>query len=113
MREATRDQNRVMDAVRATVFKKSESLDGESGCTKIEGYDFNRGVDYPQLLNSLLSTGFQASNLGEAIQIVNEMVCFITSKKMFFLGVSVGLCLALNSCHKSQKSLAQGVRAKS
>lgn len=84
MGEASRDQNRVMDAVRATVFKKSESLDGEGGCTKIEGYDFNRGVDYPQLLNSLLSTGFQASNLGEAIQIVNEMVCFITSKKMFF-----------------------------
>nr|CCU83286.1 deoxyhypusine synthase [Ipomoea neei] len=74
MGEDTRDQNRVMDAVRATVFKKSESLDGEGGCTKIEGYDFNRGVDYPQLLNSLLSTGFQASNLGEAIQIVNEML---------------------------------------
>nr|CCU83299.1 deoxyhypusine synthase [Distimake quinquefolius] len=72
MGEATRDQNRVMDAVRATVFKKSESLDG--GCTKIEGYDFNRGVDYPQLFKSLLSTGFQASNLGEAIQIVNEML---------------------------------------
>nr|GMC65391.1 deoxyhypusine synthase [Ipomoea batatas] len=74
MGEASRDQNRVMDAVRATVFKKSESLDGEGGCTKIEGYDFNRGVDYPKLLNSLLSTGFQASNLGEAIQIVNEML---------------------------------------
>nr|CCU83304.1 deoxyhypusine synthase [Ipomoea alba] len=81
MGEDTRDQNRVMDAVRATVFKKSESLDGEGGCTKIEGYDFNRGVDYPQLLNSLLSTGFQASNLGEAIQIVNEMLDWRLSRE--------------------------------
>ncbi|RAL37146.1 hypothetical protein DM860_004068 [Cuscuta australis] len=61
-----------MDSVRDVVFKKSESLDG--ACTKIEGYDFNRGVDYPKLLASLFSTGFQASNLGEAIQIVNEML---------------------------------------
>lgn len=61
-----------MDSIRDVVFKKSESLDG--ACTKIEGYDFNGGVDYPKLLRSLFSTGFQASNLGEAIQIVNEML---------------------------------------
>nr|CCU83300.1 homospermidine synthase [Distimake quinquefolius] len=63
--------NGAMDSARAAVFKKSESLDGNM---KIEGYDFNRGVDYPHLLKSLLSTGFQASNLGEAIKIVNDML---------------------------------------
>lgn len=72
MGEAIRDETRAMDSAHAAVFKKSENLDGP--CMKIEGYDFNHGVDYPQLLKSLLSTGFQASNLGKAIQIVNEMV---------------------------------------
>ncbi|GMH23788.1 hypothetical protein Nepgr_025631 [Nepenthes gracilis] len=31
-------------------------------------------VNYPQLLKSFLSTGFQASNLGEAIEVVNQML---------------------------------------
>lgn len=59
-------------AVHATVFKESESLEGKR--PKIEGYDFNKGVDYSQLIRSMVSTGFQASNLGEAIEIVNQMV---------------------------------------
>ncbi|KHG22370.1 Deoxyhypusine synthase [Gossypium arboreum] len=41
---------------------------------RIEGYDFNQGVNYCRLLKSMLSTGFQASNFGEAIEIVNEML---------------------------------------
>ncbi|KAL1547718.1 deoxyhypusine synthase [Salvia divinorum] len=60
------------DAVRSTVFKASESLEGASA--KIEGYDFNKGVDYHELLKSMAVTGFQASNLGDAIQIINEML---------------------------------------
>ncbi|KAG6431724.1 hypothetical protein SASPL_109807 [Salvia splendens] len=59
--------------VRSTVFKASESLEGTSA--KIEGYDFNKGVDYHELLKSMAVTGFQASNLGDAIQLINEMVC--------------------------------------
>ncbi|CAN1127773.1 Deoxyhypusine synthase [Linum perenne] len=59
---------------RVTVFKESESLEGKSH--KIQGYDFNQGVNYPQLLKSMLSTGFQASNLGDAISVVNQMVWF-------------------------------------
>ncbi|KAH7850987.1 hypothetical protein Vadar_005605 [Vaccinium darrowii] len=42
--------------------------------SKIEGYDFNQGVNYSELLRSMVSTGFQASNLGDAIQVVNQMV---------------------------------------
>lgn len=61
-----------MDSVRSVVFKESENLEGSS--IIIEGYDFNNGVNYPQLFKSMLSTGFQASNLGDAIQIVNQMV---------------------------------------
>lgn len=62
----------VLESVRSAVFKESENLEGH--CTKIEGYDFNRGVDYSELLKSMISSGFQASNLGDAIQVVNQML---------------------------------------
>lgn len=66
------EEDRVLSSVHSTVFKESESLEGK--CDKIEGYDFNQGVNYPKLLRSMLTTGFQASNLGEAIDVVNQMV---------------------------------------
>lgn len=70
--EEAMKENNFLDSVRSVVFKESETLEGLS--TKIEGYDFNRGVNYSELLNSMVSTGFQASNLGDAIQVVNQMV---------------------------------------
>lgn len=66
-------QQQQLDSVHSIVFKESETLEGTS--QKISGYDFNLGVDYPALLKSMLSTGFQASNLGESIELVNHMVC--------------------------------------
>ncbi|KAJ9676744.1 hypothetical protein PVL29_021985 [Vitis rotundifolia] len=65
-------EENFLSSVRSVVFKESNSLEG--ACTKIEGYDFNAGVDYSQLLKSMVSTGFQASNLGDAIQVVNQML---------------------------------------
>ncbi|KAF5810548.1 putative deoxyhypusine synthase [Helianthus annuus] len=62
----------LIQNLRSVVFKESENLQGVN--TKINGYDFNHGVNYPQLLKSFVSTGFQASNLGEAIDIVNQML---------------------------------------
>ncbi|KAL4584837.1 hypothetical protein LXL04_009447 [Taraxacum kok-saghyz] len=35
---------------------------------------FNNGIDYSQILKSLISTGFQASNLGDAIETFNQML---------------------------------------
>lgn len=61
------------ETVRSAVFKESVQLDGT--CAKIEGYDFNKGVNYQELFKSMAVTGFQASNLGDAINLVNEMVC--------------------------------------
>lgn len=61
-----------LEAARLAVFKPSENLEGKS--VRIMGYDFNQGVDYSQLLKSMVSTGFQASNLGDAFDIVNQMV---------------------------------------
>ncbi|KAM9392356.1 deoxyhypusine synthase [Pholidichthys leucotaenia] len=41
---------------------------------KIRGYDFNQGVDLHAVLKSYLTTGFQASSLGQAIQQINTMI---------------------------------------
>uniref|UniRef100_A0A4W6DXP1 deoxyhypusine synthase n=1 Tax=Lates calcarifer TaxID=8187 RepID=A0A4W6DXP1_LATCA len=40
---------------------------------KVQGYDFNQGVDHRALLQSYLNTGFQATNVGLAIQEINNM----------------------------------------
>ncbi|TMW83359.1 hypothetical protein EJD97_001940 [Solanum chilense] len=63
----------MMESVRSAVLKES-SEDLEGSCTKIVGYDFNKGVNYSELIKSMVSTGFQASNLGDAIDIVNQML---------------------------------------
>ncbi|XP_062149144.1 deoxyhypusine synthase-like [Alnus glutinosa] len=70
MGDAMKDN--LLATVHSTVFKDSESLEGK--CVKIEGYDFNLGVNYSQLLRTMVSTGFQASNLGDAIEVVNQML---------------------------------------
>ncbi|KAG9159628.1 hypothetical protein Leryth_013602 [Lithospermum erythrorhizon] len=71
MGEAMKEQQ-LLESIRSVVLKQSDNL--EDKCTKIQGYDFNGGVNYHQLLKSLSTTGFQASNLGDAIDVVNEML---------------------------------------
>ncbi|KAI4350750.1 hypothetical protein L6164_005171 [Bauhinia variegata] len=72
MGEAMANGDHFLSSAHSAVFKESENLEGE--CIKIEGYDFNQGVDYSQLLKTMLTTGFQASHLGDAIQVVNQML---------------------------------------
>ena len=50
------------------------SCDLPEDMPKIRGYDFNQGVDLQAVLKSYLTTGFQASSLGLAIQEINHMV---------------------------------------
>ena len=45
----------------------------------VKGYDFNKGVDHSALLDSFLTSGFQATNFGLAVEEINKMVC--TCKK--------------------------------
>lgn len=42
-----------------------------------QGYDFNQGVDHDKLLESFLTTGFQATNFGLAVKEVERMVSVI------------------------------------
>eukprot|EP01018_Ginkgo_biloba_P014333 Gb_32827 [translate_table: standard] len=55
----------------AAALKPSENLDNS---VKAIGYDFNKGVDYEGILHSMITTGFQASHLGQAIALVNNML---------------------------------------
>jgi deoxyhypusine synthase len=64
---------------RNNVLRKSEEASG----IKIQGYDFNKGVDYEKILDNYGSLGLQASNFHKAIEIINEM---ISSKTFIYLG---------------------------
>ncbi|KAI7748120.1 hypothetical protein M8C21_007850, partial [Ambrosia artemisiifolia] len=63
---------KVIESLKSTVFKDSKSLEGT--CAKIQGNDSNQGLNYSQILNPLGSSGSQASNLTNAIEIVNQML---------------------------------------
>lgn len=41
---------------------------------KVVGYDWNLGINYSELFNTYIHSGFQATNLGLAIQEVNKML---------------------------------------
>lgn len=40
----------------------------------VKGYEWNNGIDYDQLFASYSHSGFQATNLGKAIDEINRMV---------------------------------------
>lgn len=56
----------------AAVLKPSEEL--PEGSLTVRGYDFDCGLDYRALLQSYLTTGFQATSFGQAVIEVNRMV---------------------------------------
>jgi deoxyhypusine synthase len=64
---------------RENVLFKGKEIDGVS----VSGYDFNKGVDYDKLLDSYLSTGFQATHFARAVSIINNM---INEKATIYLG---------------------------
>jgi deoxyhypusine synthase len=51
--------------------------------TKIEGYNFDKGVDYSGIIKSFKSSGFQASHFSKAIEVANSM---IADNAFVFLG---------------------------
>lgn len=64
---------------RKNILRKSHEIRG----IKIKGYDFNKGVDYEEILDSYGSLGLQANNFNRAISIINEM---ISSRAFIYLG---------------------------
>lgn len=64
---------------RENILKKGEELEG----IEVKGYDFNKGVNYGEIVKSFSTTGFQAMHFSKAIEIVNEM---IEVKSKIYLG---------------------------
>lgn len=56
--------------IKSNVLKKSNDL---AGWPKIKGYDFEGEFDFTKFLNSFQTTGFQATNLAQAISIIKDM----------------------------------------
>ncbi len=50
-----------------------ESVEEPKGI-KIEGYDFNQGVDYDKILESFKSTGMQAKKFHQSVEIIERMI---------------------------------------
>lgn len=44
------------------------------GYTAIKGYDFDKKLNYEELIDSYFTTGYQATNLSKAIGIINKMI---------------------------------------
>ncbi|XP_014778173.1 deoxyhypusine synthase [Octopus bimaculoides] len=63
----------IPQCAKEAVLVTSEPLSSDK-YAEVKGYDFNNGVDYHKLLNSLATSGFQATNFGYAVQEIKNMI---------------------------------------
>ena len=61
------------DVATSAVLVQSSEMPADA--VKVKGYDFNEGIDYHKLLQSYVTSGFQATNVGLAIEEIKKMVC--------------------------------------
>lgn len=65
--------SQVPQETTAAVLSGSEPLPSDSAI--VHGYDFSDdSVDYEKLLSSYLTSGFQATHFGQAVETINKMV---------------------------------------
>jgi deoxyhypusine synthase len=62
--------NEKEKTARKNLLRDSEESEGD----KVEGYNFDSGVDYKKMIKSFSSTGFQATQFSKGIEIVNKMI---------------------------------------
>ena len=68
------DTNKVPDSILSAVLTPSTSTVPPASET-VRGFDFSQQKwSHSDLLKSYLTTGYQATNLGKAIEIINEMI---------------------------------------
>lgn len=62
------------------VLKPSDSV--EDGARKVQGIEFNdyhgQDITVRELVRGMKDMGFQATAVGDAVRIINDMVCIIT-----------------------------------
>ncbi len=78
MNKQGREDNKERTA-KENLLRRSEEAGGES----VKGYDFDNGINYEKIIDSYATTGFQATHLSRAIEIINEM---IREKAFIYLG---------------------------
>jgi len=74
------NQKSIEKTAKNNLLRKSQEPKGK---VKIKGYDFNKLLDYNELIKTYTTTGFQASHFARAIDITNKM---IENQAFIFLG---------------------------
>lgn len=64
---------------RENILHASEEISGVA----VHGYDFNKGVNYSELIKSFATTGYQATHFFQAVSIANKM---IADRAFIYLG---------------------------
>jgi deoxyhypusine synthase len=75
--DSTATGTTVPSSIAAAVLTPSHEM--PEGSQKVEELDFNtyagRSITVEDLVNGMNHMGFQASSIGEAVRIINDMVC--------------------------------------
>ncbi|PVV01640.1 hypothetical protein BB560_003932 [Smittium megazygosporum] len=79
----SQEQSSIPEIAQSAVLVKSQ--DSLLDSLEIKGYDFSLGINYDKIFSSYLSTGFQATNFGKAIEIVNKMLDWDLSKDLEYI----------------------------
>lgn len=80
----TNKSNNNEQIARKNILRESEEVEG----TSVKGYDFDNGVDWQKIIESYASTGFQATQLSKAIEIIKKMR---REKAFIYLGYTSNL----------------------
>lgn len=65
--------SKLPDIVKKGVFQRGD-YEFLNTLEKIKGYDFNKGVNYEEIIKSYGHSGCQATYVGRAIEIINKMI---------------------------------------
>eukprot|EP00924_Labyrinthula_sp_SR-Ha-C_P011234 snap_masked-scaffold_48-processed-gene-1.101-mRNA-1 protein AED:0.02 eAED:0.02 QI:0/-1/0/1/-1/1/1/0/348 len=80
------NDNEVPEVAANAVLQVTEEIPKDA--KEVKGYDFNNPFDYNKLMSSYLTTGFQSTNLGKAIEQINLM---LENDVKIFLGYTSNL----------------------
>ena len=67
----TIDNSKVPTMLTDSVYVESIDISDKE---EVKGYDFNNGIDYQKIFATYRHTGFQATNMGLAIEEINKMI---------------------------------------
>lgn len=85
------NSNAAPTAAKDAVLVKSGAM--PDGSQKVEDFDFNKfnggPISAEELLQGMQHMGFQASSIGEAVRIINDMVRMSTNSGLSWAGLTI------------------------